>query len=78
MPTDALRLALERLASLTAEERRQLGASAAAAAAPVSALGLRFATREVVRDLVSGLKGIVERGDRDPETEVRTVPRLSS
>lgn len=69
MPSDAVRLALERVGQLTAEERRQLGASVAAAAAPASPLGLRFGAGAPVRDLVSGQRAIVERGDRDPETK---------
>jgi hypothetical protein len=63
-----LQTVLDELWKMRAAERTGLGNAALGAVQSRSPIGLRFAPGARVVDLTSGLRGLVQYGDRDPHT----------
>lgn len=65
---ERMRALLDDLGKANDQERQRLTAASAATRPNANPLGLRFSVGDRVLDLLSGKRGLVQAGDRDPQT----------
>ncbi|MGB2711409.1 MAG: hypothetical protein WBC33_07815 [Conexibacter sp.] len=68
MTTPEIRSLVDQVKQQNDQERDRLASAASASSAPRNPLGLRFPIGARVLELASGQRGIVQHGDRDPQT----------
>jgi len=69
MATTSTRELIDRLKTMSAEERQRLTTAAHGTSSAPNPLALRFPPQARVLDLTTGVFGVVRVGDRDPETK---------
>lgn len=65
---DRMRALLDGLGTVNSDERARLSAASRAPSTAANPLGLRFSSGARVLDLVTGKRGLVQSGARDPQT----------
>jgi len=71
MPSTRTRELIDRLGTMSAEERHRLTTAARGASSAPNPLALRFPPQARVLDLTTGVLGVVRVGDRDRETNTQ-------